>query len=92
MYSAEQYNDCELWIGNSLLDYLTTLLVCTGQMRHVNDEWRVGKDLEGNGGGYFNALSWHYPKETEWSNNSQNSQEGGRDSKHVLLKQRYLQH
>jgi hypothetical protein len=34
-------------------------------MRHENDERRVGKDLEGHGGGYFNALSLHYPKWTE---------------------------
>jgi hypothetical protein len=34
-------------------------------VRHDSDKRRVGKDLEGHGGGYFNALSWYYPKETE---------------------------
>jgi hypothetical protein len=34
-------------------------------MGHENDERRVGKDLEGHGCGYFNALSWRYPKDIE---------------------------
>jgi hypothetical protein len=37
-------------------------------MRLENNGRRVGKDLEGHGGGYFNALSWRYLKELEYEN------------------------